>query len=293
MKPDGFSDKLKLVLKTLVLSRTGLASAINVDKSLVGRWASGAVIPSEHNLAHLTRFVAERIDGFTMLDWDRDLPEFTAALGVSAVAAPTAPAPSQWIPTSLLEEAMRGGQRRGSSYEGFWRTTRFSSDLPGRFLRDITMIRCDEDGIVRFRAGVERVRYEGWALLLQHQLFSVGWDVAGSSMIFGLYNGVARNRAEIIDGISIGTLQDAGGSPAASACVLERIGELSGNRDADFERFEAEVDTLEPVAPDGEVSDQLRLHLSKTISPEIPGLMRMLFSSSIARGPLADGSGAG
>ncbi|MEN0651442.1 MULTISPECIES: hypothetical protein [Hyphobacterium] len=293
MRPDGFSEKLRLVLKTLVLSRTGLASALNVDKSLVGRWAAGTVIPSEHNLALLTRFIAERIDGFTMLDWDKDLPGFRAALGVAAAASPASAAQTQWIPAALLEEAMRGGLRRGTSYEGFWRTTRFSNDLPGRCLRDITMIRCDDSGIIHFRAGVERVRFEGWALLLQHQLFSVGWELTGGSMIFGLYNGVARNRAEILDGISIGTLQDAGGSPTASACVLERIGELTGNADTDLVRFEAEVDALEPVAPDGEVPEAVRNHLARTTSPEVPGLLRMLFSTSMARGPLAEGNGTG
>jgi hypothetical protein len=33
MRPDSFAEKLRLVLKALVLSRTGLASALNADKS--------------------------------------------------------------------------------------------------------------------------------------------------------------------------------------------------------------------------------------------------------------------
>ena len=90
MPPDSFGEKLRILLKALVLSRTGLASSLNVDKSLVGRWAAGTVIPSEHNLANLTRFVATRVDGFTMLDWDRSSAEFATALGVSASASATA-----------------------------------------------------------------------------------------------------------------------------------------------------------------------------------------------------------
>ena len=83
MRLENFSDKLALVLKTLVMSRTGLAAAINVDKSLVGRWVAGTVTPSEHNLANLTRYIATQIDGFTLLDWERDLPGFSGKLGIS------------------------------------------------------------------------------------------------------------------------------------------------------------------------------------------------------------------
>lgn len=41
-----FSRKLDLVLKALSLSRGRLAAQLGVDKSLAGRWASGAVTPS-------------------------------------------------------------------------------------------------------------------------------------------------------------------------------------------------------------------------------------------------------
>ena len=44
--PDAaFSSKLQLVLKALSVSRGRLAAEIGVDKSLAGRWCSGAVRP--------------------------------------------------------------------------------------------------------------------------------------------------------------------------------------------------------------------------------------------------------
>lgn len=291
MGRETFAGKLRVVLKALVLSRTGLASALNVDKSLVGRWASGAVTPSEHNLANLTRFIAGRVDGFTMLDWDRSESEFAAALGVTLGAASRDHAPD-WLPASVLEEARRGAEQRGWAYEGLWKSTRASSDLPGRFLCDVTMIRSLPGGAIRFRSGIEGVRYEGAALLLQHQLFSFGADAEHGTVIFGIFSGIARQRAEVIEGLSLGNLRDASGSPVASACVLERIGNLTGDPAEDDRRFEAAVEALTPLAPDGAVSPEIRDRLKRTCTPEILGTMRLLFAHSLSRGAVLE-PGAG
>ncbi|HAQ34344.1 MAG: hypothetical protein CMF74_15915 [Maricaulis sp.] len=290
MARDTFAEKLKLMLKALSMSRTGLASALNVDKSLVGRWAAGTVKPSEHNLANLTRFVATHIDGFTMLDWETDAASFARRVGATSLSVTPVDA---WFPRSILDEAMRCARQRGAAYEGIWRTTRSSSDLPGRYLHDITMVRCGGDGMIEFRSGIEGVRYEGRALLLQHQLFSVASDTAHGSVIFGIFNGVARNRADVLDGLSIGTLQDAGGSPACSACILHRIEDVTGDRDEDTRRFEAAVAAQLHLAPEGSVPAEIRDHLARTVCDDAPGLMRMLFSQSMARGPVVDPHKAG
>lgn len=283
MRPESFGEKLRTLLKALVLSRTGLASILDVDKSLVGRWAAGTVIPSEHNLANLTRFVASRVDGFTMHDWDRSPTEFATALGVSAAVTPSVGAPG-WLPPSILEEARRGARQRGWAYEGLWQSIRASSDLPGRFICDIVQIRNAPDDGIRFRSGIEGVRYEGVALLLQHQLFYFGADAEHGTVIFGIFSGVARQRAEVIEGLSLGTLRDAGGSPMASACVMSRIGDLSGDPGEDDRRFEAAVSALTPLVPDGSVSQAVQDRLARTHSPDIPGHLRLLFAHSLARG---------
>jgi hypothetical protein len=289
MRPESFAEKLRLVLKALVLSRTGLASALNADKSLVGRWAAGSVMPSEHNLANLTRYIAGRIDGFTMLDWDRSTSEFAVVLGVNAPASPLSAAPD-WIPVEVLEEARRGALQRASAYEGLWRSTRPSSDLPGRFLCDVTMIRHEPQGAIRFRSGIEGVRYEGAALLLQNQLFSFGADAVHGTVIFGIFSGIARQRAEVIEGLSLGTLRDAGGSPLAAACVMERIGDLTGDPVEDDRRFEAAVAELTPLAAEGSVSAEVQDRLLRTYSPAIPGLLRLLFAHSLSRGAVLEAS---
>eukprot|EP01035_Chromulina_nebulosa_P002274 gene2273-biopygen1935 len=53
MKREEFAERLRLVLKALSISGGRLAADACVDKSLVSRWCSGAVTPSEHNLARL------------------------------------------------------------------------------------------------------------------------------------------------------------------------------------------------------------------------------------------------
>jgi hypothetical protein len=287
MKLDSFADKLALVLKTLVMSRTGLAAAINVDKSLVGRWVAGTVRPSEHNLANLTRYIATQIDGFTLLDWERDLVGFGEKLGISDNAKAEI-AGAGLIPDAIFEEGLRGAKVRGAAYEGFWRTIRASSDLPGRYLRDITMIRRRPDGLIGWTTGIEGERYGGWALLLGHQFFSVGWDEQHGTMMFAIFNGVARQRAEMLDGLSVATLRDAGSSPPCSACVMERVGDLSGDPAADDEYFADEVEALDPLVQPEEVPEKIREHLARTVTDDAPGLMRMFFATSMARGPLLE-----
>ena len=266
MKIADFSDKLGLVLKALVMSRTALASALNVDKSLVGRWVAGSVHPSEHNLALLSRYVGERIGV--------ELPDIAGPAG----------RPGDWLPESIYEESVRNTRQRGSAYEGIWRSTRASHDLPGRFIHDITMIEWRGRSRLHFTAGVEGVRYHGRALLLGHQIFTSAADAEHGSMMFGIYNGVARQRAQVLDGMSLTTLRDAGASPACSVVVLERIADLTGDEAVDRGRFEQAVADLVPLAPEGSIAPDLAAHLTRVPFEGAPGVMRLFFGQSMARG---------
>lgn len=282
------SDKLAFVLKALVMSRAGLASALNVDKSLVGRWVSGSVTPSEHNLAHLTRFIATRVDGFTLLDWEREPDDFERLFTGAPSAAENPATALDVIPLALYEEAVRNTKARGAAYEGLWKGTRASHDLPGRFVHDICMIQRREDGLIRFVVGVEGVRYEGLTLMLQHQLYSMATDMEHGSLMFSIFNGVARQRPEVLDGLNLATLRDAGGSPVASPSILERFADLSGDREADEASFEAAVAALNPLAPEDSISPELAAHLTSEVTDGAPGVMRLLFARSMARGSRLD-----
>lgn len=279
---DRFSARLSLLLKALSLSRVQLAADLRVDKSVIGRWASGAVKPSEHNLTRLTALVATRLPGFTVLDWDRSDSDFSALVG----AAPT---PRAQLPLPLLDLIRSTSALRGQAYEGFFRSTRPYNFQPGRFVHDHGMIRLDSDGLLSLRMGTAGTQVEGWMLTLHNQLFCIAADVTSGALLFGIFHGVAAARAQVLDGIVLAPSLDPGRTPTAYAMMFERVGELSGDvaaDDAEFERLAG----LNPLAPEGSVPEDLRAHLLRDIGPEAHALggdmlLRLPLARALTRGP--------
>ena len=267
-----FHDKLTLVLKALSMSRGRLAAELGVDKSLVGRWASGTVTPSALNLENLTRVIAGHVSGFTMLDWDRDLAGLAGQLGV---AAPTnghggfhgPEVAGDFLPMPVLPMSRLTTERRGAAYEGFWRTTRPSVMMPGRFFHDHGMIRRADNGLLEFKVGGAGLLFEGWLLLAEGQLFAILFDTVGQTPIFVIWNGVPLSKASFLDGIVMAAALNAARTPSAYPIVMERIGDLSGDRAADDAKV-AELLASDPLAPEGSISEELRRHLVRDIGPE-------------------------
>jgi hypothetical protein len=284
-----FSAKLGLVLKVFSMSRGRLAADLGVDKSVVGRWVTGAVRPSAHNLSLITALVAQRQPGFTSLDWDRSLPALAAVLGADPAASPgLAPVPG--LRFAILDQAQATTTLRGAAYEGFFRSTRPFLTLPGRFLHDHCMIRRDPTGLLRFHMGTGGTFFEGWVLLMQNQLFCLAEDLTSGALFFSILNGVGTARADLVDGLSLAAALDSGRTPMAMALILERIGDLTGDREADDARF-AELAASDPVAPQGSIPDAIRDHLLRDIGPsELAAggdlLLRMPLSRSMSRGPI-------
>jgi transcriptional regulator with XRE-family HTH domain len=280
-----FRDKLELVLKALSISRGQLAAELGVDKSAVGRWVTGAAVPTGYNLVRLTAAVARRVEGFTALDWDRSVAELAQRLGAGEMAAPAA----SGLPLTVLEEVKATTQLRATAYEGFFRSTRPYLLQPGRFLHDHGLIRLDPAlGLLQLRIGSGGTYAEGWMLPLQNQLFAIAADAAGGAVLTGLFNGVAAPKVEVVDGLVLGPALDPGRTPTAYAMVFERVGDLTGHRDADdatFERLAAQS----PLAPEGSVPEDVARHLLRDIGPaQIPVggdlLLRMPIGRSLARG---------
>jgi hypothetical protein len=266
-----FHDKLTLVLKALSMSRGRLAADLGVDKSLVGRWASGSVTPSSLNLENLTRLIARHVSGFTMLDWDRDLGALAGQLGVAAPtnghafhaldAAPDA------LPLPVLPMSRLTTERRGAAYEGFWRTTRPSVMMPGRFFHDHGIIRRADNGLLEFKVGGAGLLFEGWLLLAEGQLFAILFDTVGQTPIFVIWNGVPLSKASFLDGIVMAAALNAARTPSAYPIVMERVGDLSGDREAD-DATVADLLARDPLAPEGSITDELRNHLVRNIGPD-------------------------
>lgn len=285
-----FPSRLLLALKALSLSRGRLASELAVDKSVVSRWLSGRQAPSGENLANLTNLVAQRRPGFTLLDWEADLDALAAKLGVAAEPAPGAFGPlAGWLPEAVLQEAQALTALRGADYEGFWRTTRPAIGLPGRFMHDHVLIRRADNGFLTFRLRVEDMLFEGWTFPTQTQLFSLAADARSGLFIFSIYNAVLRQKAEVLDGISLTIQRVGGGSPVAGANIMQRTGDLSGDRDADDARFE-ELAAASPLAPEGSISPDVSAHIFRDFGPTAmasggAALLTVPFAGSWSRGP--------
>lgn len=265
-----FHDKLDLVLKALSMSRGRLAAELGVDKSLVGRWVSGVVHPSSLNLENLTRLIARRCSGnFTLLDWDRDLASLAKLLGVAApvngngVKAYGAP---DTLPAPLLDMSRFNTERRGQAYEGFWRTTRPSVVMPGRFFHDHGIIRRADNGLLEFKVGGAGLLFDGWLLLAEGQLFAILFDTVGQTPIFVIWNGVPLSKASLLDGVVMAAALNAARTPSAYPIIMERIGDLSGDREADDAHVQ-ELLARDPLAPEGSISEDLKHHLVRDIGP--------------------------
>lgn len=282
---ENFGKKLELAIKKLSLSRAGLAAAVAVDKSVAGRWVSGKVQPSAHNLARISKLIAEEIPQFSMLDWDRDYDDFVDFLG-GAMEPSNVKSNTLWplLPPKMSAEATHAAKERTLAYEGIWRTTRLSSDVPGRFLHDVAFVKRDKNGFLSFNSGVEGTYYQGSGILVNQKIYYFGASEAFGTISMGILNGVPRGRADVMDGALLTTLLDAGSSPAASGIYMERICNLTGDDDADDAKFQKLVEDQVMLAPSGSVPDKIATCLRQASNG--PGLLAMLFNQSLARGPV-------
>lgn len=287
-----FAQRLDLVLKALSMSRARLAADLGIDKSLAGRWVSGAVQPSAYNLERLTGLVAGRCPGFTMLDWDRDLDALADQLGVAPAAAPVAPPPAMReallppLPYGLVELAKRETRRRGAAYEGRWKATRLSSSGALRFMVEHALIRCDGDTLAfRHFGGGWEVR--GWLLVLSVQLYGVICDASDDSMGFYVLNGVTAARATCLDGIFSTVCADRNLTPNSQIVVFERVGDLAD----DDEAWAAAHIARSAVTPVEDIPAHVRAAVARDIGPAAvasggEAMMRVPIERSLCTGAL-------
>ncbi len=264
-----FSENLRLVLKLLSVSAAGLASELAVDKSVVSRWLNGSVQPSAHNLSRLTALVAGRVDGFRAFDWERTPDSLAEQFGADAgaVANLRAARPSNGLPFAIWDTMVSSTALRGRAYEGFFRSTRPHPRIPGRYLHEWGMIRRDEIGLLRLRMGSAEAKVGGWIIPLQGLIYIVSAEVNSGTMMFGIFNGVGASRVDVFDGLILLPAHDMGRSPMATAMLCERVGDLSGDLEADDRRYD-ELSSQNPIAPAGSIPDTVQAHLVRDFGPE-------------------------
>jgi transcriptional regulator with XRE-family HTH domain len=282
-----FSEKLTLILKVLSMSRARLAAELGLNKSVVARWASGATVPSGHNLAQLSTLMARTIPGFTALDWDRDLASLAGLLGVGG--AQPAAAAERGLALPFLDQIVSTTALRGAAYEGFYRSTRPYAGHPGLFMHDHCLVRMGADGLLRFRMATGGVIVDGWILPVQDQLYIIGTEFTGGTLAFAILHGVNGVKCEVLDGITLTANLDVGRTPAATPIVFHRIGELTADAASDDE-YLLELAAPNPIALEGSVPDDLRAHLTRDVGPSQIALggdwvLRLPLSRALSRGP--------
>ncbi len=289
---DEFAPRFRLALQALGFSRGGAASRLNVDKSLVGRWASGSVCPSEHNLAEITKFVASQVAGFTMLDWQRDIGSFAALLKVdlpeSLIPAAVETVPS--LPLRCLVHAQAETARKASAYSGFWRSTRPSAIMPGKLFFGYGIFRPSPNGFLEVRVGSSGLSFDGWGFVSEGNLFACLSDSMGCTPLFFIFKGVPLPKAMFLDGLLMLSGFDAARTPSAVPVIIERIGDLTGNDDADEATY-AELLQRDSTA-DAEVPDTVRRHLLRDTGPGAAaagGDMFLVASGMLSRGASPSG----
>jgi len=262
---DHFAERLNLGLKALSMSRGRLASELGVDKSLVGRWASGSVRPSAYNLERLTHFLAEKRPGLTLLDWDRDMPDFASLFGVE-IADPGVEATSSTLSGQLLDLVRNSIDSRVEAYEGFWRTTHASVFEPGRFCQQHGIIRRESGGDLRFELGANDIRYGGSMFPVEGQVFAIASDSVRHVPSFLILNVVAMPRIAMLDGLLVAASSSLR-IPSAYSIIFERIGDLSGDRETDDAHVAALMARPEFVEDDA-VPAVVRSHLLRDFGPK-------------------------
>lgn len=288
-----FAARLHLVFSAIAMSRAKLASVLGVDKSLVGRWAAGAVHPSDHNLSRITAVIAERFPGFTMLDWERDLADFARRLGLDPAAATLEqPLPAvQGLPLQFIDLVRRNTEQRGAAYEGFWRTSRPSVLMPHLIFQDHGMIRLNANGLLEVRMGGAGLYFHGWMMLAEGNLFVIIHDNTGQTPLFLIFRGVPLPRAEVMEGILLMAALNASRTPAAVPILMERIGDLCGNREEDDAACDALI-TRQPTVSVDEIPDASRAYLLRDVGPAAAasgGDLFLLANGTLTRGSTATG----
>ena len=137
---------------------------------------------------------------------------------------------------------------------------------PGRFCLDHGLIRRGPTGLLEFKLGNPDFGFVGWALPFEGQLFCMASDPFGTMPSFLIVNGVPMPKADLLDGIILSAF-NALRLPASYPIILERIGDLSGDAEADDTQARELMAANAQFPEDGVVPDHVRDHLLRDIGP--------------------------
>jgi hypothetical protein len=203
-----------------------------------------------------------------MLDWNRDLSSFAALLGVDhrLAGGGNPPAEPIGLPLGCLAQARADTVRKGAAYHGFWRSIRPSVIMQGTIFHDYGMIRPASNGLLEVRMGSSGIVFEGYAHVGEGNFFAFLSDNVGCTPLSFVFRGVPLSKAVLLDGLLVFAAFDAARTPAAIPLLLERIGDLSGDQEADDEQC-VELLRRESISSEGEVPEDVVRHLFRDVGP--------------------------
>lgn len=237
--------KLGMMMKAISISRVALAQQLAVDKSLVGRWLSGAVHPTDHNLARLSSLIREQMPGFCLADWSRDSATLAQRYGLVLDPIP-GEAPLAGVIGEFLSAVSEEGATRGSAYEGFWRTSRPSLLMPGDLFHDYGLIRRGQGGLMEVRMGGSGLEFEGYLIPFAGNVAVYLFDRIGRSPVTAIFKGVTLPRAMVFDGLLLLAALDPARTPVSFPILAERVGDISGDVAQDDLRYAEIIETMPP-----------------------------------------------
>jgi transcriptional regulator with XRE-family HTH domain len=232
--PEDFAGRLRLALKQANISPAALGAAVGVDKSVVSRWISGRVRPTQHNLSRIAGVLAQGLPGFTVLAFEAPASAFRALL--QPAAPDMAEGQNLPIPFGLLDASRRETGRRGMEYFGSYLMYYHAFSQPGRIARMALMLR-PVDGLIEARYGAEGFAFHGWALLMLNRMYVVLAEERFEAMAFLVLNAGQQPKARFITGILTGPAEGLL-VPTASPVVLVRQRELTGEAGTDIAAHE-------------------------------------------------------
>ncbi len=282
-----------MLLKACSLSRVALAQQVGVDKSLVGRWVKGTIHPGEHNLARLTGVFQQHYPTFTLAHWYEETADLAKRIGLAI--RPDAGARIETIPDGPFAKIVATSEPeiefRAKAYEGFWRTTRPSLVMPGELFHDYGMFRLNDEGMIDVLMEGAGLTFTGWMFPMAGNLYVFLFDPVGRTPLIVLMKGVTLPRANSLEGLLLLSALDPARTPAAFPIVLERVGDLSGDREVDDARMREIIEAQPaPLEPLGE--DVLRKATYRDVGPEVAkagGPLFMAVTGALSHGSTSNG----
>jgi transcriptional regulator with XRE-family HTH domain len=240
---EDFAAKLNLVCKRLNWSRAKLAQQAAIDKSLAGRWLSGASRPTANSLMRLTDAVARDLPDFIAASWDLAAAALAGRIGVAdaGAASGTGTRPPAGTPLSLraLGRFAEDIDAVAPIFCGFYRIW-FQS------FADARVILCRRARI--FRRGDE-MRFEndgttldlgGPCFVANRRLYLIVETPTGDTVAMGVLGGPYTTRVRRLTGFVVADLRaNAAGGIAMAPGVAEFVKPITGDATADAATWEA------------------------------------------------------